>query len=89
METVCKFTNVYGFVNSVGELDLETSVETGFTVRAAESGGRKVIRFYQHGIEYGRAYKCCWGHYYNCNRARIGMYCKALDAAAKEWSSHE
>jgi hypothetical protein len=58
---------------------------TKFTVEAAESVGRQVIRFRQGGREYARAYKCWWGHYYNCNRTRIGMYCAALDAAAKAW----
>jgi len=38
-----------------------------------------VIRFFHNGREYGRAYECCWGHYYNCNRTRIGMYVRALD----------
>ena len=28
---------------------------------------------------------CCWGHYYNCNRTQIGMYCAALDQAARAW----
>ncbi|MDX1446801.1 glycosyltransferase family 2 protein, partial [Lishizhenia sp.] len=43
--------------------------------------GEEVIRFMQHGKEYARTYKCCWGRYYNCNRTRIGMYCVALDDA--------
>lgn len=85
VKTSRDFSKVYGFVESVGQLTLETSAGTGFTIEAAESGGREVIRFYQGGKEYARAYKCCWGHYYNCNRTRIGMYCDALDAAAKAW----
>ena len=43
--------------------------------------GEKVIRFMQDNKEFARAYECCWGHYYNCNRTRIGMYCAALDGA--------
>lgn len=63
------------------------ALETEFTAEAAVSKiGKRVIRFYQQGKEYARAYKCCWGHYYNCSRARIGIYCSALDAAAKPWS---
>ncbi len=37
-----------------------------------------VIKYFQHGKEFGRSYACCWGHYYNCNCTRIGMYCKAV-----------
>ena len=52
---------------------------------AVESAGRKVIRFRQGGREYARVYACCWGHYYNCNRTRIGKYCQALDEVAQAW----
>ena len=85
VETACDFSKVYGFVERAPELTLETSTGTEFAVEAAESEGRKVIRLYQGGKEYARAYKRCWGHYYNCHRTRIGMYCPALDAAAKAW----
>lgn len=84
VETRCTFAQAYGFVNAAHGVKLET--ERG-TVFAAEVGatGRKVIRFFQNGREYARAYPCCWGHYYNCNRTRIGMYCAALDRAASHW----
>lgn len=41
--------------------------------------GRKAIVFKRGGVESARAYECCWGHYYNCNRTRFGMYATALD----------
>jgi len=41
--------------------------------------GRKAIVFKRNGMESARAYECCWGHYYNCNRTRFGMYSKGLD----------
>lgn len=80
-----RFTSVYEWLQGQGDMTLTTSVGTHFTVRAAITSrgahaGEPVIRFFQEGDEYARAYECCWGHYYNCNRARIGMYCKALDA---------
>ena len=60
-----------------------TNRETDFVAQAeiTQKGphtGEKVIRFMQDNKEYARAYECCWGHYYNCNRTRIGMYCAAL-----------
>jgi hypothetical protein len=79
------FAEVAGFASANAGLDLRTSARTGFTALVGESKGRKVIRFFQRGREYARAYECCWGRYYNCNRTRIGMYCEALDAAAGEW----
>jgi len=51
------------------------------TTERGEHSGEPVIRFMQRGQEFGRAYSCCWGRYYNCNRTRIGMYCEALDTA--------
>jgi len=89
VEALWEFVRVYGFVDGAGEVKLQTSTGTRFTAKAADSGGRKVIRFFQGGREYGRAYECCWGHYYNCNRTRIGMYCAALDRAAKTWFERE
>jgi hypothetical protein len=85
VETTCDFAEAYGFVQTAGQADLQTSTGTQFTAHAATSGSRKVIRFYQGGKEYARAYHCCWGRYYNCNRTRMGMYCSALDSAAKAW----
>jgi len=74
------FGEVWNFLRSEGEVNLQTSVGTLFTARAATArDGRQVIRFFQNETEYGRSYECCWGHYYNCNQTRIGMYTKALD----------
>jgi hypothetical protein len=71
------------------ETKLRTNVNTEFSARAAiaqrgSHAGEATIRFFQKGREFARAYDCCWGHYYNCNRTRIGMYCQALDAAASD-----
>jgi hypothetical protein len=79
------FSLVYEWLLAKGELTLTTEAGTRFTARSGSTqhgthAGGKVIRFFQDNTEYGRAYECCWGHYYNCNRARIGMYCKALDS---------
>jgi hypothetical protein len=84
MELACDFAQAYGFVNGAHGVKLETSTGTAFTAEVGTTG-RKVIRFFQGGREYARAYPCCWGHYYNCNRTRIGMYCVALDRAARRW----
>jgi hypothetical protein len=78
------FEFAYEWLRSEGEVDLKTSTGTSFTTQAeitkkGAHSGEPVIRFFQHGDEYARSYECCWGHYYNCNRTRIGMYCKALD----------
>lgn len=80
------FSSVYKWLQSEGEVDLKTSEGTSFTARAeitkrGEHSEEPAIRFFQHNKEYARSYECCWGHYYNCNRTRIGMYCKALDLA--------
>ena len=74
------FDEVYTHLNQVGKINLKTSVGTNFQASSSTArDGRSVIRFFQDGKEYGRAYKCCWGHYYNCNRTRIGMYAESLD----------
>jgi hypothetical protein len=78
------FDQVYGWLFQNGPMDLNTMVGTKFEAKAditqsGEHSGEKVIRFFQKGKEYGRAYDCCWECYYNCNRTRIGMYCAALD----------
>ena len=83
-----KFGSAYNWLRGKGELVLETAAGTSFTVRAQAAtrgrhAGEQVVRFLKDGAEFGRAYKCCWGHYYNCNRTRIGMYCRALDSAIK------
>ena len=78
------FNSACEWLWSQGEVDLKTAEGTVFTARAeiTERGVHSeepVIRFFQHNKEYARSYECCWGHYYNCNKTRIGMYCKALD----------
>lgn len=78
--------SVHKWLRSKGKVDLKTAEGTRFTAQAEITkkgvhSGEPVIRFLQHGAEYARSYECCWGHYYNCNRTRIGMYCKALDLA--------
>jgi hypothetical protein len=65
-------------------ISLQTSTGTPFRAEATTTNrgdhkGEKTIRFYNRNQETARAYPCCWGHYYNCNRTRIGMYLKALD----------
>jgi hypothetical protein len=75
------FQSVHSFLQDKDADSFKTVVGTKFTAQSTVTGtGQHVIRFFQEGVEYARAYRCCWGHYYNCNRARIGMYCTALDA---------
>ncbi len=79
------FTTVFDLLRSRGEADLVTSAGSSFVAMASiassgEHSGEPVIKFFHDGVEYARSYRCCWGHYYNCNRTRIGMYCKALDS---------
>jgi len=81
-----EFDTVFESLRDSGEVNLITRIGTPFSARAelTKKGphqGEKVIRFYRHGLEFGRAYACCWGHYYNCNRTPIGMYCEALCSA--------
>jgi hypothetical protein len=80
------FRDAYYWLQKNGLVSLVTKKGTNFDASATicQSGGHsgeKVIRFFQNKQEYGRAYECCWGRYYNCNRTRIGMYCAALDSA--------
>jgi hypothetical protein len=80
------FKNVCYWLQKNGQVSLITKAGTNFDASATickggEHSGEKVIRFFQNKKEYGRAYECCWGRYYNCNRTRIGMYCAALDSA--------
>ena len=84
-----RFLDAWTFLNINGETPLETSTGSTFIAKASitNSGphkGEKTIRFMKNKTEYARSYTCCWGHYYNCNRTRHGMYCKALDYAIKK-----
>jgi hypothetical protein len=81
-----KFQKAYKWLEKYGQPELTTMRGTDFVVHAeitqkGPHAGEKVIRFMQDNKESARAYECCWGHYYNCNRTRIGMYCSALDDA--------
>ena len=40
--------------------------------------GKKVIRFFQGGKEYARAYDCCWGFTTNCIGTYIDCYTAAI-----------
>ncbi len=74
------FDFVWTNLKLVGKIGLRTSAGTNFKACSSITRDlRCVIRFFQNKKEYARAYECCWGHYYNCNRTRIGMYAKALD----------
>jgi len=81
-----KFNKAYKWLEKNGPSELMTKMGTRFIAKAeiTQKGphtGEKVIRFIQDNKEYARTYECCWGHYYNCTRARIGMYCTTLDGA--------
>ena len=81
-----KFQEAYNWLEKCGSAELLSRNETPFVAIAKMTqkgphSGEKVIRFMLDGIESARAYGCCWGHYYNCNRTSIGMYCKVLDIA--------
>ena len=80
------FIEVYNWLDKNGPVSLKTKKGTHFDVmvslcQTGSHSGGKVIRFFQNKKEYGRSYECCWGHYYNCNKTRIGMYSTALDSA--------
>jgi hypothetical protein len=86
------FEEAYAWLDRMGSSKLVTEAGTSF--EAFASKGQKgehldepVIKFFQDGKEFGRSYGCCWGHYYNCNCTRIGMYCKAVDKAILEGST--
>lgn len=72
------FREAQDYLSVVKEINLTTPNGTPFVAKpgAKKFGNELVIKFYQQGKEYGRAYECCWGAYYNCNRTRIGMYVK-------------
>ena len=81
-----RFQKVFNWLEKIESSELKTKRGTDFAAQAeiTQKGphtGEKVIRFMQDGKEYARAYECCWGRYYNCNRTRIGMYCSVLDDA--------
>ena len=81
-----KFEEAYNWLEKSGPAELKTKSRTPFVAKAkitqkGPHSGERVIQFIQKDREYARAYECCWGHYYNCNRSRIGMYCAALDNA--------
>ena len=80
------YQQAYAWLVQHGPVHLQTGKGTGFEARVGQAikgahRGEPAIHFLQHGQNYARAYDCCWGHYYNCYRTRIGMYCAALDAA--------
>jgi hypothetical protein len=82
------FDEVWERLNAAGPQQLTTKAGTTFVAKAAittkgKRRGEGVIRYFQNGQEYGRYYACCWEHYYNCNRTRIGMYSRAVDASIK------
>ena len=82
------FDQAHKWLCAKGEVAITTAAGTDFTARAeltkrGPHAGEPVIRFFQGRVEYGRSYECCWGHYYNCYRTRIGMYCRALDLAIR------
>jgi hypothetical protein len=83
------FASVHKWLCSQGVIALTTAAGTHFTAKGeitkrGTHTGESVIRFFQDCAEFGRAYECCWGHYYNCNRTRIGMYCEPLDSVIGE-----
>ena len=48
------------------------------TAAKGDHKGKKVIRFFQDGKEYARAYECCWGFTTNCHGTYIGCYTAAI-----------
>lgn len=86
LELAHSFSDVWEVVDSNKDMRLETRTGSSFTVANSFASrglhkGEKTLRFFKGEQEFARAYPCCWGHYYNCNRTRIGMYCRALDLA--------
>lgn len=74
------FNDVWDHLDNEGSVSLKTSTGKKFEARAGISNNEKsVIKFFQEGKEYARAYECCWGYYYNHSRTRFGMYAKVLD----------
>lgn len=88
VEVAHTFSQAHRWLGRIGPIDLLTSAGTRFeasasVVQSGRHSGEPVIRFKQRGTEYGRCYRCCWGYYYNCNEAWIGMYCAALDRSVR------
>ena len=74
------FGQVWEVLSAGGPTSAVTTTGKLFTSSAVVTGdGRKAIVFKRNNTESARAYECCWGHYYNCNRTRFGMYATALD----------
>lgn len=77
------FSEAWEFLRCEGPLTIETDKRgTPFVAVAKTTRARideRVIIFYNKNKERARSYSCCWGYYDNCNRTRIGMYCRALD----------
>jgi hypothetical protein len=74
------FLDTWTALSARGPVSAMTTTGKQFDSLATVTGdGRKAIVFKRNGLESARAYECCWGHYYNCNRTRFGMYSKALD----------
>lgn len=82
LEVKHAFQEIWNHLDNNGPVNLFTSRKVAFQARASVTqSGKEVIIFLQGGKEYVRAYECCWGHYYNCNRTRFGMYANALDGS--------
>lgn len=79
------FDEVWETLKRMGEMHLQTERKKTPFIAKAEITKRgshrdeRVVRFLRDRSERARSYECCWGRYHNCNRTRIGMYCKALD----------
>jgi len=91
LELANSFNDAWDVVDSNKGMRLETSTGSPFTVKCSFTSrgphkGEKTLRFLKGKQEFARAYQCCWGQYYNCNRTRIGMYCRALDKALSDES---
>lgn len=85
---VSEFDNVWESLNKTGERSLQTvRKRTPFIAKAIVIGKgkhldeRAIVFFGEKNGKRKRnatSYECCWGHYYNCDGTRIGMYCEPL-----------
>jgi hypothetical protein len=71
-----KFQKAYNWLEKIEPPEFKTKSVTIFIAKAnitqkGPHSGEKIIRFMQDNKESARAYECCWGRYYNCNRTRI------------------
>ena len=74
------FADAWQALEEHGPIHLTTKSGKEFEASARTAkGDRRVIRYFQNGKEYGRAYECCWPHRTNCNRTWIGLYSEPLD----------